>query len=164
MRKTLLIKAILLLLALPLSQTMRAEDETVMCLLVTETDGTETYFALSDKPVISFADGAMTVTSSTLELTVALTGVVDYKLSSVPTGIKSTYATQEGQASFSGKKACITGLKAGAAVNVFTVDGVKVASVSASPNGEANVDFSTLKTGTVYLLSTPTVTYKIMNK
>ncbi len=165
MKKSLYIKAALLMFVMCLSQSLRAADEDVPCLKITETDGTIVTFALSEPPVITYANDIMTVSGVALTINVPLSEVVDLEFeNTVANGIAKTVLGDgsAADASFIGGKAYISGLAAGAQVYVYTVDGQLVSSISASQEGSVCVDLGGLKSGVVYLLRTPAATYKII--
>ncbi len=165
MKKKSLLRAIALLVVMVSSQVVRAAGSET-CLAVTETSGAITYFALSADPSITFENDEMTVmTESEGSLTVAIDDVVRYNfVEEVASMIGRTVATEGGSTVFSSGMAYVPGLKAGESVYVYTADGQQVSSTAASSNGEACVNLSGLKASTVYILRTPSASYKIVNK
>ncbi len=165
MRGKSIFRAITLLFALMASQAAMAGDE--LCLVVTETGGAEVQFALSIDPVISFDDGWMVVETGdeAISWSSAIEGVADFHFAQGETTmVGRTIATGNGGTVFSAGKAYVSGLDAGASVCVYAIDGQLVSTTPASPGGEAVVDFSGLRAGTVYILRTPAASYKIVNK
>jgi len=59
----------------------------VQVLEVKEKDGTQVYFALSDKPVLHCSDGELNVSSANSSLSIFLSKVEYFKLSSIVDGI-----------------------------------------------------------------------------
>ncbi len=157
-------KTAALLLFLASTLAARAEGET--CLAVSEKDGTVTYFALSARPKITFSGTEMTVaTEQEGSITVAIAGILKYSFEEGQASmIGRTVATEEGNTTFTRGKAYVTGLKAGARVCVYTIDGRQVLATAATPGGEACVDLTVLEPGKAYILRTPSTSYKIFNK
>ncbi len=163
-RKTLLRTIAVLLLAL-VSTAVLASAEVKQYLLVTENSGTETSFALSESPVITLDGGMLTVESASQTISVAIAEVKDYKFvtkEDIPTAVDKVEA--KAVLSLAEGKACVTGLAPGAKVGVYTVDGVSVATAKAGADGTATVDLGALGNGRVYILRTPSATYKVFNK
>ncbi len=163
MKKHSLTKGVLLAFALMMTNMVCGQDYTQKCLQVVETDGTQTNFALSEKPQITIVDNEMVFTSSSLTLSVPFDGFVEYKfVEDVPNKIDNTSA--DNSMDIASGKVYITGLKAGAKVYVYTVDGQEMLSQSASESGSVTIDLTKLKNGVTYVLRTSTVSYKIMNR
>lgn len=163
-RKTLLRTIAVLLLAL-VSTAVLASAEVKQYLLVTENSGTETSFALSESPVITLDGGMLTVESASQTLSVAIADVADYKFvtkEDIPTAVDKLEA--KAVLSLTEGKASVTGLAPGASVGVYTADGVCVVSAKAGTDGSVTVDLRALGNGRVYILRTPSVTYKVFNK
>ncbi len=165
MNKFLLTKALLLAAVCLFAQNIWAQDEAEECLALVYADSSQVdYFALSAHPVITFDDdatalsvtqdgeGAYSISDINLDL-------IDYYnfVDAVPTTGDNT-----GIGSILMDHALITGLKAGAQVNIYTVDGRMVSSATATQDGRVDVDFGALKSGQVYILSTPQASYKIV--
>ena len=165
-RKT-FIKSLASLLLAFVAMTASAQNEAKQYLLVTENSGTETAFALADSPVITLADGQMTVTAGSQTITVAIADVADYKFvtkEDIPSAIDNVDAGSRTELSLTGGRAYVSGLEPGARVSVYTVSGVQVAAVKASADGTATVELGALKRGEVYILRTPATSYKVLNK
>ncbi len=164
MRKFLLVKAVILLFTLTVTQATWAQDEQeeVECLAVAYVDGETDYFALDASPVVTFGDGTFSVVQDgedaySLE-DVSLDDVQEYNFQeAVP-----TEAVPEGIGKISAGEALMTGLKEGAQVYVYTIDGQTIVSTTAGKDGVVNVDLNSLKGGQVYILRTPKASYKIV--
>ena len=99
----------------------------------------------------------------------ALEGIRDYSFTTeqVTTSIKdvpatgSTSTTPASNVAFS--NATISGLKAGALVRVYNISGVAVSTLTADAEGKVSVDLNNLPKG-VYILSTPSKSFKVLNK
>ncbi len=165
MKKFLLMKAVALLFVVACAQVARAQHE-MQCFAVEYTSGETYYFALDAEPIVSYADGTISVTQEgdgafSIE-GVALSDIArNYFAQAIPEGIGKV-PTMDGETTeFSNGKALITGLKDGAQVYVYSADGQVVGSVVAR-DGNACVDFNGLKGGQVYILSTPSGSVKIV--
>ena len=145
------------------------QEKMITCLVLTETNGTTTEFALESFPVITIEGNNLVITHNGNQLTTALTGVQDYhfiekkvttSISSVPSNDpKNTSNTPQ----FSFSNAEVSGLKAGARVAIYNLNGTQISSITADGEGRVALDFSSLPKG-VYILRTPTKSFKFMNK
>ncbi len=165
MKRFYLLRMLVLLLVVSLSQALLAqEEEEVLCLRVVETSGTTVRFAIDEKPTMTF-NGSTMVVDGRVSIEVALDEVEEYNFGyDVPTATGIAQVESDGQTEFSNGKAYISGLKEDSTVYVYTVDGQQVLAVRASAEGSAAVDLSALKHGVVYILRTPGASYKVMNK
>ena len=145
------------------------QEKMITCLVLTETNGTKTEFALESFPVITIEDNNLVITCKDQKLTTALTGVQDYRFieKKVTAGISSVPSNDPKNASvspqFSFNNAEVSGLKAGARVAIYNLNGTQISSVTADGEGRVALDFSSLPKG-VYILRTPTKSFKFMNK
>ncbi|WP_449021521.1 T9SS type A sorting domain-containing protein [Prevotella jejuni] len=145
------------------------QERLITCLVLTETNGTTTEFALESFPVITIEGNNLVISHNGNQLTTALTGVQDYHFieKKVPTSISSVPSNDPKNASntpqFSFSNAEVSGLKAGAKVAIYNLNGTQISSVTADGEGRVTLDFSSLPKG-VYILRTPTKSFKFMNK
>ena len=145
------------------------QERLITCLVLTETNGTTTEFALDSYPVVTIESNDLVITCKDQKLTTALTGVQDYHFieKKVPTSISSVPSNDPKNASntpqFSYSNAEVSGLKAGARVAIYNLNGTQISSVTADGEGRVALDFSSLPKG-VYILRTPTKSFKFMNK
>ena len=141
----------------------------ITCLVLTETNGTKTEFALESFPVITIEGNNLVITHNGNQLTTALTGVQDYHFieKTVTTSISSVPSNDPKNESntpqFSFSNAEVSGLKAGARVAIYNLNGTQISSVTADGEGRVALDLSSLPKG-VYILRTPTKSFKFMNK
>ena len=168
----------LLTLAAPsaMAQTEGGEEVTMSkYLVVTEKSGAQTSFKLAEGPVITFAAAEdetnvtlMNVVAGEQTLQVALADVQDYALvekEDLPSAIEQAVVSDNGgKPEFADGKVYFSGLKPGARVAVYTLDGVQAMAVAADDGGRACVDLGALPKGTVYIMRTPTAGYKILNR
>ena len=155
---------------IPLSGFAQTVQEKIITYLVlTETNGTKTEFALDSYPVITIEANDLVITCEGMKLSTALTGVQDYHFTEkkVTTSISSVPANDpKGETptpSFSFSNAEVSGLKAGARVAIYNLNGTQISSVTADDEGRVALDLSSLPKG-VYILRTPTKSFKFMNK
>ena len=155
---------------IPFSGFAQTVQEKMMTFLVlTETNGTKTEFALESFPVITIEGNNLVITCKDQKLTTALTGVQDYHFieKKVPTAISNIPANDpKGETAtprFSFSNAEVSGLKAGARIAIYNLNGTQVSSVTADGEGRVALDLSSLPKG-VYILRTPTKSFKFMNK
>lgn len=154
---------------LPMSALAQTSANTtytdVQYLVVTDTAGVEYEFALTDAPVITYSAANIIVTSNADTLSTALGDVKDYKFTSkkVATGIQNLPAVATDEPQFSFANASISGLKAGTRVAVYGINGVLVSSLTAGQDGNVSVDLGNLPSG-IYILRTPSKSFKIVNK
>lgn len=145
------------------------QEKMITCLVLTETNGTKTEFALDSFPVITIEANDLVITCKDQKLTTALTGVQDYSFieKTVTTSISSVPSNDPNNASvspqFSFSNAEVSGLKAGARVTIYNLNGTQISSVTADGEGRVALDFSSLPKG-IYILRTPTKSFKFMNK
>ena len=145
------------------------QKKMITCLVLTETNGTKTEFALESFPVITIEGNNLVITHNGNQLTTALTGVQDYhfiektvttSISSVPSNDPKNEANTP---QFSFSNAEVSGLKAGARVAIYNLNGTQISSATADGEGRVALDLSSLPKG-VYILRTPTKSFKFMNK
>ena len=145
------------------------QKKMITCLVLTETNGTKTEFALESFPVITIEGNNLVITHNGNQLTTALTGVQDYHFieKTVTTSISSVPSNDPKNESntpqFSFSNAEVSGLKAGARVAIYNLNGTQISSATADGEGRVALDFSSLPKG-VYILRTPTKSFKFMNK
>ena len=150
----------LVALLLPLS----AMADTVQCLVLTESNGTVSKFALADAPVVTYSGSDMVVSCGAQTMTVGLEGLTltfgemeTTRIETVKDGVADADCLQ-----FSFGEASFEGLTPGALVSVYSIDGKMLTKVKADQDGRASVSLMGLPKG-VYILRTPTKTFKIKN-
>jgi hypothetical protein len=150
----------LVALLLPLS----AMAESVQCLVLTESNGAVSKFALTDAPVVTYSGSDMVVSCGDQTMTVGLEGLTltfgemeTTRIETVKDGV-----TESDRLQFSFGEASFEGLQPGALVNVYSIDGKMQTKVKADQDGRASVSLMSLPKG-VYILRTPTKSFKIKN-
>ena len=112
------------------------QEKMITCLVLTETNGTKTEFALESYPVITIEGNNLVITHNGNQLTTALTGVQDYHFieKKVTTSISSVPSNDPKNESntpqFSFSNAEVSGLKAGARVAIYNLNGTQISSVT----------------------------------
>ncbi len=150
-------------MALPMQQaSAKGESEEVLCMVLTQKDGTVCKFALRDAPVVTYEGDNLVVKCGQESLTTALSGISTFTFENdIIEGI-STAKEGKANATFSFGQATFNGLKANAAVRVYSLDGQMVSSTQADANGNASIDLGQQQRG-VYIIRTPQQSYKIHN-
>jgi len=140
--------------------------DTVKCLVLTELDGTVNKFALADSPVVSFSEDNMVVNCGGQTLTVALNGLALTYGEMETTAISEAAVKAGGDEArplFSFGEAKFEDLQPGASVKVYSIDGKSIDTVTADGDGRVSLSLTHLPKG-VYILRTPTRSFKITNK
>jgi len=141
----------------------------VQYVYIEQTDGSTTKFALEEQPEFSFDAENLIVACQGDTLSFGLQGVSSYyfKTEQVSTSIQQavTQGTPNGDVrpTIAFGEASFTGLKAGSAVTVYSINGQALATVKVSENGSVTVSLQQLPRGT-YILRTSGKSFKIMNK
>ena len=149
--------SLLALVALLLPLTAMAEN--VQCLVLTESSGAVSKFALTD---VTYSGSDMVVTCGDQTLTVGLEGLTLTYDEMEVTGIdvvKDSTADPD-RLQFAFGEANFEGLQSGALVSVYSIDGKMITRVKADNEGRANISLSNLPSG-VYILRTPSKSFKI---
>ena len=153
-----------------MSHTMRAEEQgakKVQYLVVLQTDGTKTEFALEDQPTLSFKDGDVVVASTNKQVTFSMQNVANYHFvtKNVTTGIQQVENTPQSndEPTFSPADATVSGLKARTRLMVFSINGQLIKTFTAAEDGKVNVNLTDLVPG-VYIIKTPTKSFKVMKR
>lgn len=148
----------LVALLLPLS----AMAESVQCLVLTESNGAVSKFALTDAPVVTYSGSDMVVSCGDQTMTVGLEGLTltfgemeTTRIETVKDGVADADRLQ-----FSFGEASFEGLTPGALVSVYSIDGKMQTKVKADQDGCASVSLMSLPKG-VYILRTPTKSFKL---
>jgi hypothetical protein len=149
------------LLVLPLGTTHAQETaEKVLCMVLTQKGGTVSKFALRDAPVITYEAENVIVSCGEQQLTTEMASITAINFEEDEIDGIETVANPEPKANFSFNEASFSGMKAGEAVSVYTIDGKALFSSRANAEGNAHIDLNSLPHG-IYILRTPSHTYKI---
>lgn len=159
--KTLVTLALMALMLLLPGPAFAESMVDVQCLVLTQTDGTVSKFALDDEPVITYSGGDVVVSCGQRVLRTAMDGVAScsFATEKMPAGIDDVKA-DEGTVAFAFGSASFDGLAPGSRIAVYTLDGKVVANTVADGHGSASISLASLGHG-VYILHTPRKSYKV---
>lgn len=132
--------------------------------LVIETkDHVQTTYMLAEKPEVRFEGTNLRVVSAKADVTYQLTDILrfTYEKRSV-TGV-SELQSAPATVDYEDGELVISGIKAGAAVGVYSLDGKLVRQLTAQHAGTYRLSLSALPRG-VYVVKADNVTYKIMKR
>ena len=128
---------------------------------VSSESGEATYFALSQKPVVTFTADYLVLTTDEQTVQYPISSYRSFEFADQPTGINS--ATAESSAVFSvGSSLKAEGLAAGSVVTVYGVNGQVVGSARASESGSVDIPLHG-KTG-VFEVKSTSRTFKFIKK
>ena len=129
---------------------------------VSDKDGKDTYFALSEKPTVTFTSTAMVLTAGSQTIEYPLTDFRAFAFADQPTGI-GTLDAESNNAVFSfGNSLKGEGLKAGSQVAVYTINGQLVGRATVSQNGSVEIPLDG-QTG-VFVVKSLSKTFKFIRK
>lgn len=164
---------LLAVLAVPMTAAAAVNDDAAQpCLVITfpgDTATTTVAIALQDEPVITFDNGNLVVKSAADTLSVPLQGVKygfeTRKAFNPTTGISTITVpgavSQEPQFAFGNGE--VSGLRAGARVTVYQINGQMVSSAVADSEGKVSLNLGNLPKG-IFIIKTPTKSIKIINR
>lgn len=153
--------ALLVFLLMFVPSSMKAANPVITLIVLTK-DKAEHYFALTDKPKVTFSGKNLKVTCSkaSASATFALADVVRFTYKKLdPTGIDEL-VEDPASLNFEDGVLVISNLKANASVGVYTLDGKPVKQLHAARTGTFRLSLSELPSG-VYIVKAGTITYKI---
>lgn len=163
---------LLAMLAVP-TAVMAADSETYdkQFLVINAAGGTQVSIALEDVPVLSVSNDSLVVTSLGDNLIVPFSGTTyaietrKVEKPSHTTGISNIIApnSKSAQPQFSLGNGTVSGLKAGAKVTIYQIGGQAVKTISADNEGKAELNITNLPAG-IYIIKTPTQSFKIINR
>lgn len=149
---------VLALLALTASTSVFAADY----VRVSEKDGKNTYFALSDKPEVTFEGNFLVLKTERETVRYPLSDMLTFEFSNHATGINAT-GEGEGNVVFTlGETVRGEGLKPGSRVSVYSAGGVTIGSSLADNNGSVEIPLNG-QTG-VFIVKSLTKTFKFIRK
>lgn len=142
-----------------------AQEWLATFLVLTETNGAKTEFPLDSQPVVTFEQNNLVVTCNGKTLSTALTDVLEYSFiqRNVTAGINNLPGKETATPSFSFHNAEVSGLKEGANVGIYGLNGRLISAVRADAVGHATLNLSSLPKG-IYILRTPTRSFKFVNQ
>lgn len=138
--------------------TMRAVD---VQYLTIEVQGKPVSFALSDKPIISYQNNLLKLSTTKETIEFSVTDITSFRFEETSTSVRNLMSGDEPLVK--GGIVYFSDLTPGTLVQVFSTDGRKVAETKIDTNGTAEVNISVLAKGT-YIIKTEKYTIKYMNK
>ena len=145
----------------------RAEDFIeVQFLVLTQTDGTVSKFAMNKAPELTFSGNQLVVSCEGDELSTDLSDVDNYTFvtEQIPTPVKPiTIKDGKTTPDVVFHNAQITVMKPGAHVTVYDINGKALYTLNADAEGKAQIDLSNLPKG-IFVLRTPTKSFKMVNR
>lgn len=129
---------------------------------VSDKNGKETYFALSDKPEVSFTEKYLVLKTERETVNYPLSDVLTFEFSSRTSGINAAGATASSVVFTLGNTLKGEGLKPGSRVQVYAVNGQTVASAVADAGGSVEIALDG-QTG-VFIVKTLTQSFKLIKQ
>jgi len=148
-------RAVLLLVLMLMTVTMRAEEK-AMCVVVYEEKGT-TSFSLTEKPVVTFVGEEVQLVAGKVTVRYALDGYLKMTIEDKATDIRpvadDAFRITDGDVTAYGCRQ----------LSLYTVDGKCLETTTPSKSGTSTLSIASLKKG-VYLVVTESKTFKISKK
>ena len=149
------VRAVLLLVLMLMTVTMRAEEK-AMCVVVYEEKGT-TSFSLTEKPVVTFVGEEVQLVAGKVTVRYALDGYLKMTIEDKATDIRpvadDAFRITDGDVTAYGCRQ----------LSLYTVDGKCLETTTPSKSGTSTLSIASLKKG-VYLVVTESKTFKISKK
>jgi len=149
------VRAVLLLVLMLTTVTMRAEEKT-MCVVVYENKGT-TSFNLTEKPVVTFVGEEVQLVSGKVTVRYALDGYLKMTIEEKATDIRpipdNTFRITDNEVAAYGCRQ----------LSLYTVDGKCLETTTPDKSGTSTLSIASLKKG-VYLVVTESKSFKISKK
>ncbi len=162
MTKTVLNRLVVLVCVMLMGLVTKAQ--TAQYLIVTLQDETKATFALAEKPVVTLTDGMFKTETPTQAIEVAIADVLNYTFSDqAPYTDIDQVKTDATKPVIEAGHAHLENLDPGTVVSIFTIDGRRAGSMAATAAGTVDIDLNGMGSG-VYILTTPTASYKIYNR
>ena len=129
---------------------------------VSDKDGNNTYFALSEKPTVTFTSTAMVLTAGSQTVEFPLTDFRAFAFEDQPTSIESLNGEGNNGVFSFGNSLKGEGLKAGSQVAVYTINGQLVGRSTVSQSGTVEIPLDG-QTG-VFVVKSLSKTFKFIRK
>lgn len=129
---------------------------------VSDKEGKDTYFALSEKPTVTFTSTAMVLTVGSQTIEYPLTDFRAFAFEDQPTSIESLNAEGNNAVFSFGNSLKGEGLKAGSQVAVYTINGQLVGRSTVSQSGTVEIPLDG-QTG-VFVVKSLSKTFKFIRK
>lgn len=141
-------------------------SETGYVFVVWTQSGEQISYPLAERPVVTQTNESLVVTTTATTVEYPKTGVRKFTLKSGAEdsdGIETIVGDKSGMLMQRGNTVCMSGFRAGSDVRVFTVSGQNVSVGHIGNDGTLMLDLSQLAAG-VYIISTESITYKIIKR
>ena len=166
MQRKLIISAVLFVLAV-VGVRAQTDEQTSLCAVVQQTDGTKTEFMLNEQPQITYGEGVVNVSTSTTTLEFKASQVMRVymtKKSSDVQGISATKSNQNvARVAITPAAATVTGLEPDSDAALYTADGRQLKAAKAAADGTLSFPMPTKSQG-VLIVKTKNQSFKIINK
>ena len=129
---------------------------------VSDKDGNDTYFALSEKPTVTFTSTAMVLTAGSQTIEYPLTDFRAFAFEDDPLSIESLNGEGNNAVFSFGNSLKGEGLKAGSQVAVYTINGQLVGRSTVSQSGTVEIPLDG-QTG-VFVVKSLSKTFKFIRK
>ena len=129
---------------------------------VSDKDGKDTYFALSEKPTVTFTSTAMVLTAGSQTIEYPLTDFRAFAFEDDPLSIESLNGEGNNAVFSFGNSLKGEGLKAGSQVAVYTINGQLVGRSTVSQSGSVEIPLGG-QTG-VFVVKSLSKTFKFIRK
>ena len=129
---------------------------------VSDKDGKDTYFALSEKPTVTFTSSAMILTAGSQRIEYPLTDFRAFAFEDDPLSIESLNGEGNNAVFSFGNSLKGEGLKAGSQVAVYTINGQLVGRSTVSQSGSVEIPLGG-QTG-VFVVKSLSKTFKFIRK
>lgn len=137
-------------------------DEAVSNLVINLKDGSKMVCLLSDEPKLTFSLSELTVKTEKTSFTVPLDNLVKFGFESSTSAVGNVAADGGIDYTLDGDRLFVKGLSAGARVELFRIDGVRMfEKTNRAENGSLEISVGTFSPG-VYLLKMNDTTAKIV--
>lgn len=151
-------------LSLPAAAQESHSETASLHLVLTQTDAQTVSFALAESPKLTYAGSEVTIAIGQDAITYSLDGIREQHFETKTATNVSDHLRQDSpKPSFSASGAEFAGLRPNDRIQVLTANGQLVMTAVADGEGHATVRLDHLPTG-VYILRTPTKSYKMVNK
>ena len=166
MQRKLIISAVLFVLAV-VGVRAQTDEQTSLCAVVQQTNGTQTEFMLNELPQITYGEGVVNVSTSTRTLELKASQVMRVymtKKSPDAQGIGTTKAAQNvARVTITPAAITVTGLEPGSDAALYTADGRQLKAAKAAADGTLSLPTPTKSQG-VLIVKTKNQSFKIINK
>ncbi|MCM1005111.1 MAG: hypothetical protein NC548_46505 [Lachnospiraceae bacterium] len=135
------------------SPAYAADTETQKALVVHLKSGETEQFLLEEKPQLTFTASECKFTSPTYEVTHDMADISEARFAMVTSGIESTETDCIKVDLSSPGTLVVSGIKSASPVNVYSLEGINVASATASASESVTMDISRLQKNAVYIVS-----------